>query len=201
MEVVWFSWPNCANAAMARTARSESATVLAIQAPRHHRPEVVEVGEDAGPPHLMIVALHAGHRDLGELGEVLGVPAPPPVGVVGLVELLAREEPQGLEHGVAGGGAGPVFGHEHRLRHQARDRVDHPPRVEHVVADDRGGAVGVERAREHPEPVEDGAVVVVEQLVRPVDRRPQGLLALDATAALPGEEAEAFVEMTGDLGR
>ena len=73
--------------------------------------------------------------------------------------------------------------------------------VEVVAAGDRDRGRRVERAGEHAEPVEDQPFVVVEELVRPLDRRPQRLVALDAAAALAGEEPEPFVEVRGDLGR
>ena len=72
--------------------------------------------------------------------------------------------------------------------------------VEIVVGGDRHGGRGVERAGEDAEPVEHGAVVGFEELVRPLDRRPQRLMALDAPAALAGEQPEPLVEMRGDVG-
>ena len=53
------------------------------------------------------------------------------------------------------------------------------PRVELVAARHRDRGRGVEVAGEHPEAIEDHPFVVTEELVRPLDRRPQGLMTLD----------------------
>ena len=138
---------------------------------------------------------------LRPVGEVLGVATTPPVGVAVLVEAFAGVLAQGLEHLVAGRALCDLFGDDHRLRHQLGERVEHIPGLDPVADHDRLRRLRVEAAGEHPEPVEHRSFPIVEQRIRPVDRRPQRLVAFHRRASPAREEPEPFVEQPADLQR
>ncbi len=138
---------------------------LPIETPRDRRAHVVEISQDASRPPALVGTLDDDSQRFGELGDVSRLTTAPDVGIVDLVELIAREDPEGLQHRVPGRPAGPFVWDDHRLRHQARDRVAHLPRIDDIVADDRARRVGVERAGEDPQPVEHGSLGGREQLV------------------------------------
>ena len=175
--------------------------VVALERPAHRGADVVEVRPESSDPQHVVrtgetVADFGGRRRV-----VRGVGTAPPVGVGGFVESFTAELPERLEHRVTGRAVGTGLGEEHRLRHQRRQRLGDLPTVELVGAGDcdRGGCV--ERADEDAEAVEHDPFVVAQELVRPLDRRPQSLLAFDAAAAPTGEEPEPLVEVRGDVGR
>ena len=119
----------------------------------------------------------------------------------GVVELLTSERPQRLEQPVTGGAVLGVLGVDHRLLDEAGQAIDHVPALRVSVGHDCFGGGGVEAPDEHPEPVEHQPFGRFEQRVRPLDRRAQGLVALDPAVSSAGEEAEALVEPCRDLGR
>ena len=77
----------------------------------------------------------------------------------------------------------------------------HVPRIEAIARGHCGRGGGVERAREHADAIEHLLLERGEQLVRPLDRGAQRLVALHRAAPPAGEEPEPLVEQTGDLGR
>jgi hypothetical protein len=109
--------------------------------------------------------------------------------------------PERFEHRVTGRAITAGLGLQHRLGDQARQRLRDVPAVEVVATGDRYRGRRVEGAREHTEPVEHQAFVVLEKLVGPFDRRPQRLVPFHAAAALAGEQPEALVEVRRDVGR
>jgi hypothetical protein len=74
---------------------------------------------------------------------------------------------------------------------QPNDRLD---RVDVRAAADRCHRGRWDSRRERRHPSEDGLVAVVEELVAPVERRPQCAVARDRGATTVGEEAEPIVE-------
>ena len=68
---------------------------------------------------------------------MLGVPSAPVVGLAQLVEVLACVGPQRLEHLVAGLASGGVVDRDHRLGHEAPERVEDVPRLDAVAGHDR----------------------------------------------------------------
>ena len=82
------------------------------------------------------------------------------------------------------------------------ERVEHVPRLD-AVAGDHGRGRGARRRSpaNTPRRSNTSRSPVVEQRVRPVDRGPQRLVALDRGAPAAGEEPEPLVEQRGDLGR
>ena len=131
---------------------------------------------------------------------MLGVAAPVRVDLARLFEALERVLPQRLEELVARGAVGSRLGHQHRLGHQLAERVEHVEAPDGLVGDHRLRGRGVERPDERPEAVEHRAFHVTQERVRPVDGGAQRLVALDGSAAAPGEEPEPLVEQRRDLG-
>ena len=83
--------------------------------------------------------------------------------------------------------------HEQALGDEAVERVE-------AGAGDRLGRLDRRAAREHREAREARLLVVAEQLVAPVDRRAQRLLAGGRVAGAGAERAERGVQALGDLG-
>ena len=184
-----------------RSASSWSLAIVAFECPDNRGPDVVEVGAQPFHPEDVIGADEA-LGDVASGGRVMvGEGAAPAVGVGGLVEAFAGELAQGLEHHVARGAVGTGLGVEHGLGHQARERVGDLPAVEVVAAGDGDRGGGVEGTGEDAESVEHDPFVVVEELVGPIHRRPQGLVPFHAPAPLAGEEPEPLVEVRGDIRR
>ena len=69
------------------------------------------------------------------------------------------------------------------------------------VSGDPGGGVEAEPSSEHAEPVEELPVVIVEQVVAPLNRRPQRLLADVGGRADLVQEGETVVQAGEDGGR
>jgi hypothetical protein len=124
------------------------------------------------------------HRDV-----VVEVAPTAAVTLVRLVKALACVLAHGLEHLVAHRSIGLLLGRDHRLAYE-------PSSVPSTFQPSSGSSAttartgGVEGAGERCEPGEHGPFVVVEQRVRPVDGRPQGLVALerDPPAACEGRK-------------
>ena len=87
-----------------------------------------------------------------------------------------------------------------RLVDEAADSR-HVVGVEPLVRADRFGRVERAAAREHREPREDAPLVVVEQVVAPVDDARAASAGAGAPCGAAGEQAEAVVEAGGDLAR
>ena len=117
----------------------------------------------------------------------------------GLVEPFAGVLAQGLQQRVARGAVVGGLGHDERLRDQIRERVEHVEALDPVTRGDGGRGLDTERPGEHAETVEHGTVPVVEERVRPVDGRPERLVAFHRGAAAAGQEPKALVEEAGDL--
>ena len=130
------------------------AGVVAIEAPRHRAPEVVELAHHPWPPRELVGAVQAGTAVFGEVAEVLGMPSAPHIRIVGVFEPIPRVLPQRLELPVTRRSVLVLVGDQHRLRDEAADHVDDVPRVDAVTRDHRGGIGRGEAAREHAEPGE-----------------------------------------------
>ena len=96
------------------------------------------------------------------------------------------------------------------------DRLQHPEallripeqalvdeRLQHVEvrADDLLGLLEGAAAAEDREPGEEGLLLIRQQVVRPLDRRPQGPLALGCVAGAAGQERQSALQTLEDLGR
>ena len=177
------------------------ALVVTVERPGDRHAQIVEVVEQAVTPCDLVGTQQRRARILGEGRVVLGVASPPVVGRARLVELFPGVLAQRLEQVVAGRAVVRPLRDDHRFRDEVRQRVEHVEALDAVAADDCRRRVAVERAGEHTEAVEDEALAFGEQLVGPVDRRPQRLMALDGAPPPAGEEPEALVEQRRDLRR
>ena len=120
---------------------------------------------------------------------------PPRVGLAGLDQPELGVEADGLEQPEP---SGPVVVDDHAAVHQRSQHVDGRRRPA-LGTDELLDPFEPEPAGEHREAPEQAPLVVVEQVVAPVERRAQRLLARQRGAAAAGEQAEAVVEPRGDL--
>ena len=167
--------------------------VPAVDGPRESRAEVValrverrSVGPAVGTPQRPVGAV-----TLGDGEEVLAVALAHDLGVGPRREPLGGVGAHGLEHQQPGRLVRTSAAHQEALGDQPVERVQ-------VGAGDglrrlHGGAAG-----EDPEAREARLLVVVEQVVAPVDRRAQRSLARGRVARA---RAERGVEPLGDLRR
>ena len=117
-----------------------------------------------------------------------------------LREARRRELADGLQHPVPDVVALGVDLHQ-RLVDEPRQQVEHRVRVDLVVGGDRLGRGDGEPARERRQASHQHALLRVQQIVAPRDRRLERLLARHRSARATGEEAEAVVEPVGDAPR
>ena len=97
---------------------------------------------------------------------------------------------------------GPArVGDDERLRHESGQQFEHVCRVDAVAGHDCFRGREREAAGENAQAVEHATFHVVEQVVGPVDRGAQRLMALDRAAVAAGEHAEPMVEALGQLDR
>ena len=146
--------------------------------PVDRRPDVVDLLVEQRGPRCLVAAVQPWSRGLDQ------AQTPRRVTVTSLDELTARREMlrcilgDGLEHVVAD--AGPItVGGDQRLVDEPGHHVTDVARGWGDTAErcrgegrDRLGRLQRESAREHREPLEDPAFVVVEQVVAPVDDTP-----------------------------
>src|SRR3984957_12213846 len=97
--------------------------------------------------------------------------------LVELDEPLDSELTDGLEQAVAEGSV-PRFGYHETLVHEGSEEVGHIEDLDVTEGTHRAGGGEVEAIGEHRQASEDGLLRSGEQRVGPVDRGPEGLLAL-----------------------
>lgn len=88
---------------------------------------------------------------------------------------------------------------DHRLLDQAAEDVPDSIWRQGGIGADLLSRLQAEAAREHPESIEDGALLAVEQPVAPVQSGTQRLVALHGPAAGSDEEVEAVAQPLSDL--
>lgn len=152
--------------------------VLAFQA--------LDGGELAGAAQQRVGG--AGEFAVVRQMRALGLAAP-----AGLVEALTGVLGDGLQEPVAHRAVRRRGGHHQGLVDEGAERIQGCGSA-HGLG---GGEVAA--AREDGQPPQHVAFVLVEQFPRPVDDRPQGLLAGADGAAAGGEQAEAVVQPVRDL--
>ena len=91
------------------------------------------------------------------------------------------------------------LGEHQRLIDQRRQHVEDVEFVEILAAADRDGSLERESVHEDPQPPEERALALVEQVVAPIDQGAQRLLARKDVAAAAGEHPEALVEPFAQL--
>src|SRR5215475_7019768 len=113
-------------------------------------------------------------------------------------ELLERVDPRGLEQAVLRVGIRDLDD-DQRLFRQVRHDVYRLRRVEVVGRDDGASRLQCEPPGKNGEAAEDGLLDRREELVTPVESRPQRLLARECRAVAPREESKPIVETRSEL--
>ena len=88
---------------------------------------------------------------------------------------------------------------DERLLDQSGKQIDDPPPGDRTIRADRLGRLEREAAGEDCEATVEDALLAGEQVVAPVDRGPQRLLAGQRRAAAGAEHVEALAQARGDL--
>ena len=130
---------------------------------------------------------------------VLGVASSDDVTDAGVVEPFERVLPDRLEEAVAAL-VTALLGDNERLVNQLTHKSS-TSTPDAIASHDGFGGVEGEAAREHAEAVEDTPLQRCQEVVRPVDRLSQRLMALDRGAAPAREQAKPFVEPRRNLSR
>ena len=125
------------------------------------------------------------------------------LGLVRRGEPLACVLPDRLEHAVTDTIlATRTVGHDQqRPIGEALQQIQHRERADGIGARDDLGRVEREATGEHRKTREQASLGIGQQLVAPVDRRAERLLARDSGARTTGEEPEAVIEAVEDLLR
>jgi hypothetical protein len=106
--------------------------------------------------------------------------------------------PEALQQPVAGRVA--TGGGHQRLVHQRWQHPDHAVAAGAAGGTDRLDRVVVEVGREYPQPVEQGALLVAEQVIAPVDRGPQRAVPRQSRAGTGRQQLEALVKEFQERG-
>ena len=165
--------------------------------PLERRPQVVEVGADDGHPAGLVRTPDRPCGLLDHPGEVVGMVVSRHFGPTGGGEPLRAVLAEGRQHGVAA----PLRGTDHRLVDQLVDVVEHVQLVGVHATTHAGGGVDGEPTGEHRQRLEEPLAALVEQVVGPVDGRPQGAMTFGVRSTTRRQETEPLVETLGDLGR
>jgi hypothetical protein len=110
-----------------------------------------------------------------------------------VLELLQRERACRLEQPIADGML--PLDHHQRLVDQRGEMVEHAPWLEPGVAGDRLRELDRESAGTDAKPSQHGLLVVLEQVVAPLEGGAQGLVSRQRRARTAGEQPEARVEV------
>ena len=158
-------------------------------------PERVERCQEVG-----LLAVELGPvAGLGQVERPLRVTVGEGPGFPRVVELLPGVEPNGLEQPVAPRVGDVAPGHE-RLLHEPDEDVDDLGALEPVAGADGLDRSELEPAGEHRQAAEKQPLVGLEQVVAPLERRLEGLLAGRRGVAPGAQHAEAVVQSLGDDG-
>ena len=103
-----------------------------------------------------------------------------------------------LQQAVAGARLA-VFDENERLVDQRAEQVEHREALEALAGSHLLRQVERPAAGEYGQPAQQLALVLLEQLIAPVDRRSQRLLARQRASRPAGQQAEAIGERRGDL--
>ena len=115
------------------------------------------------------------------------------VGRAGLVELFEGELSQRFQQPVVSTVPSGVS-YNKTLVDQGIEKPEHIGRLDVLSRTDGLYSFEIEPGGEHPKPVEDAALVVVEKVVAPHNGGPEGLVPFHPTPLRTGQQSEAFVE-------
>jgi hypothetical protein len=114
---------------------------------------------------------------------------------------LHSELPNRFEQVIAGGRALFFFHYNERLVDQSLEKVQDTFRLNSIARADRLRRIQCEATRENRKAVEDDPLWLGEQLVAPIYRRLQRLLAWHDGSASPGKQTKPIGQSTGYLLR
>ena len=166
--------------------------------PVQRRPQVVPLLRQHPDAFEVAGTLELAVRPLGHLGVVREVPVAPDDDLASLVEAFLAVLTQCLEQRVAGVGTSPV-GDDHGLVDQSSQQVGHGLMVDALIRAHRADGSDVAATREHRQPVEQQPLVLGEQLVGPLHRRPQRLVALRPATTAALQQPEAVRQLVGEI--
>ena len=141
---------------------------------------------------------------LGALGQ-FHVPARVPFAhgfaLAAVVQFLARILADGFQQRVACFIALLALCDHQRFVHQLRENIQHSSGLSSNPSSAANGFGGLQRraARKHRQSPQHDALGIGEQVVAPIDRGAQGLLARQGGAAAAGQQAKGIVQPRGDL--
>ena len=156
---------------------------MPVVSPLERGLQVVALGVEARRPGRVVSSDQLGRRRLREVPVVVSVRRSHPVHLRGVDEPIGAVLAQRLEEPVARRRP-RVVREDHGAGNEPVDDVEDLEFVDAVAARHRLGRVKPEPAGEHGEPSEDPLIGRVEQIVGPVDRRPEGLVR-DSPARRP----------------
>ena len=136
--------------------------------------DVLPLGVEAGEPGVPLLASEFALRMLGECDVEFEMPVAGARVLARFGEALQRVLPHGLQQSVA---LALCIERDQRLVDQVPQQVQHVARRDVVARADRLGRVERESAGEHRQPLQQRALAGREQVVAPVDRCAQRLLA------------------------
>jgi hypothetical protein len=170
--------------------------VRRVRAPRERGLDVVAFQCEPGEPARLAAAAELPFRLLGERGEVPDVRPRDRVPLAGLHQPPRGVLPDGLEQVVARAGV-PVDDHQGPV-HQPGQGVDGGRPLE-PLAGDRADAVQGPGAPEDRQPPQQAAFGLGQQVVAPVDGRPEGALPRLGRPRAAGEQGEPVDHALGQL--
>src|SRR5260370_39727750 len=118
--------------------------------------------------------------------------------VAGCIELRARVLPDGVQQAISHDAVSLIGDHQ-RLVDQPGEVFENGMLPAALVLGDRLGGPETEATGEHAEPREQRSLFEAEQLVAPLDRRPERAMASVRGSGSSGENVEVVVETRRDL--
>jgi hypothetical protein len=106
----------------------------------------------------------------------------------------------GLEQPITGMAVRLVGEHE-RTPDQAAEMLENVERVDDVRSDDRLSILERAAPRENGQAIEHDSLVIAQEVIGPVDRPPQRLMALHRAPRTAAQQPELVVEPYRDLAR
>lgn len=168
-----------------------------LAAPRERRAQIVHLDCGALDPTLITGASGLVEQG-GHCGVVVAVARADGVGLTGLAELFQRILANRLQHPVPGPEFA-VFRRDERFVDEQRELVENLVALDVAVTTNRLCRIEIETAVECCCPAKQDAFRLGQQRVRPVDRRPQRLLAADGGARAARQQTETVVQAVEDL--
>ncbi len=141
--------------------------------------------------HGDVAPVEAGCRRAGQGQQPAEVPVADLVDLAGVDETVPAEMADGVEQAVAHLAARLVVGLHERFGDQRHEQVEDLDFGDVAAGDHRLGGVEVERASEHREAPQRHLLASQEEIVAPLHRGLQCLLAGQGRAAASGQEPES----------